>query len=228
MPDNLHNDPPKTRIPRARVLPANGAGGFRRWPFAALEKETAASAAEPPATPDAPAMASRADESLEALRAAARDEGYAAGRAEGLEAGRAEAATELNQQLEILAALIDSAGQPLEALDNALELQLAELALGLAGALFQAEIETRPEQLTEIIRTAAATLPAASPDLRISVCAADQALLHPYAETQQLSWNIVVDPALERGELRIESGFSEVDGRLESRLREFRAALHAS
>jgi flagellar assembly protein FliH len=189
------------------VLSRDGASGFQRW-----EPPQVGDAIAPPATKEESAPRPTVSD-LEALERQARDEGYAAGRAEGLASARQETDARLGR----LDALYASAAQPLAALDEATEQELARLALVVARQVIAHELKTAPELVVHAIRQAAAALPSATRELRVRLHPADLALMREL-EAAETHWQLVVDPALARGDCRLESEKSRLDARVETRL----------
>lgn len=189
------------------VLSREGASGFQRW--------------EPPQVGEVPAPPPAREESaprptvsdLEALERQARDEGYAAGRAEGLTSAR----QETDARLARLDALYASAARPLAAIDEATEQELARLAMAVARRVVAHELKSTPELVVQVIRQAAGALPSATRELRVRLHPDDVALLRE-REMVETDWQLVADPALARGDCRLESEKSRLDARLETRL----------
>jgi flagellar assembly protein FliH len=188
------------------VLSRDGASGFQRWePPQVGETATALVRRDPTPRPTV--------SDLEALEKQARDEGYAAGRAEGL----ASAQQEANARLARLDALYASAAQPLAALDEATEQELARLALAVARRVIAHELKTTPELVIHAVRQAATALPSATRELRVYLHPADVALLREL-DAAETHWQLLADLALARGDCRLESGRSRLDATVETRL----------
>ncbi|MDO1528355.1 FliH/SctL family protein [Fulvimonas sp. R45] len=174
---------------------------------------------EPPlvGVPKAPTEAPRAQAptvaELEALQRAAHDEGYATGLAEG----RADARHELRRALAGFEALLAASARPLQALDDAVERELAQLAMVAARRVVAHELRTDPALVARAVRAAAAALPAATRSLRVYLQPDDLALLRGL-DAAEPHWELRADPALARGDCRIESDSSRLDARVETRL----------
>ncbi|WP_201313872.1 flagellar assembly protein FliH [Dyella sp. EPa41] len=150
---------------------------------------------------------------LEALEQQAREEGYAAGHAEGMAAAR----DLMNSRMAKLDALLESAARPLCALDELVELELARLAMTVARQVLSHELRTSPDLVVEAVRQAALALPAASGNLRVRLHAEDLSLLRTLGVAEE-NWQLVADPALQRGDCMLETERSRLDARLETRL----------
>lgn len=187
------------------VLNRDHVAGYQRW--------------EPPQVGDAPSAASSEPahhptvSDLEALERQAREEGYAAGHAQGL----AEAREQGRARIARLESVCAQAARPLDALDAAVEQELAHLALTVARRVIAHELSTRPELIVQVVRQAAAALPAATRELRVRLHPDDLALLREL-DAAETHWQLVADPALARGDCLLESERSRLDARLETRL----------
>jgi flagellar assembly protein FliH len=188
------------------VLNRDAAGGYQRW--------------EPPQVGDAPQPAAPAEAAshptvsdLEALERQARDEGYAAGHAQGL----AEARAQGRERVARLEAICTQAARPLDALDAAVEQELAQLALLVARRVIAHELATRPELIVQAVRQAAAALPAATRELKVRLHPDDLALLREL-DAAEPHWQLVADATLARGDCLLQSERSRLDARVETRL----------
>jgi flagellar assembly protein FliH len=150
---------------------------------------------------------------LEALERQAREEGYAAGLAEGREAAR----QQLDERLARLDALCAAAARPLDALDDAVEQELARLAVVVARRVLDHELKLAPERIALAVHRAVGMLPSASRSLGVRLHPDDLALLRELGAAEA-HWQLIPDPALARGDCLLESGSSRLDARVETRL----------
>lgn len=150
---------------------------------------------------------------LEALEQQARDEGYAAGLAQGM----AEAHSVLQERMERLDALLDSAARPLRGMDDLVELELARLAMTVARQVLAHELRTTPDLVVEAVRQAALALPSATGNLRVRLHPDDLALLRSL-DMAESHWQLLPDNGLQRGDCMLESERSRLDARVETRL----------
>lgn len=187
------------------VLTREAGAGYQRW------EPPQVGAAPAPAPAEAPNHPTVSD--LEALEHQAREEGHAAGLAQGL----AEARAQGREQLARLASICEQAARPLEALDAAVEQELAQLAMLVARRVIAQELAARPELIAQAVRQAAAALPAATRELRVRLHPDDLALMREL-EATETHWQLVADPALKRGDCLLESERSRLDARVETRL----------
>lgn len=152
---------------------------------------------------------------LEAIGEQARREGFEQGLAEGREAAR----TELQGQLQQLRGLCNALARPLADVDDAVERQLAELAMLVARGVLQAELRLHPEHLLKMVRKAIGALPAATSRVDIIVHPESASLLRDgLTEAEEQGWRIVEDPQLKPGDCRIAGADSRIDASIDTRL----------
>lgn len=180
--------------------------GVTRWEPPVMG--TPAAPPEPPAVGDA-----MADIDLEALELAARERG----RADGLREGRETARGELEQSLARLEALLVAMARPLQSLDEATEREMARLAVVVARRVIAHELRTHPSLIQRAVHEAVAALPSATRHLRVHLHPEDLALLRELNATDA-HWELLPDPALSRGDCRLETENSRLDARVETRL----------
>lgn len=150
---------------------------------------------------------------LEALEEQAREEGYAAGHAQGM----AEARDVLQERMQRLDALLESAARPLRSMDELVELELARLAMTVARQVIAHELRTAPDLVVEAVRQAALALPSASGNLRVRLHPDDLALLRSL-DMVESHWQLLPDNSLQPGDCLLESERSRLDARVETRL----------
>src|SRR6185312_2558476 len=134
-----------------------------------------------------PAKAARA---LEGERSRGYEAGLAAARAE-IERLRADLQTRA-QRLDSLLALLT---QPLAALDDEVQRQLALLALAIGKQLARRELKASPEEVIPLIRDCVGRLPAAARDVRVHLHPDDAALVreHLAAPAGERAWTLIED-----------------------------------
>lgn len=183
---------------------AAGAVPIRRWELPNVGLQHLSSAANSAG----PTVRELAD-----LQAQAHAEGYAAGHAEGLAAGQ----QQVREQLAQLDALLEAAARPLAALDTQTEQELTALAMIVARRVLASELRLAPELVLRAVHQAAAALPSASQDVRVHVHPDDLVLLQQ-SSAVDAHWQCLADPALARGDCRLETARSHLDARVETRL----------
>ncbi|HEY9544945.1 MAG TPA: FliH/SctL family protein [Solimonas sp.] len=183
---------------------------FARWQMPVFES----------ASNDAPLTA----QAIEDIEAAAYEEGRQRGYADGLKTGR----EDMNQQVARLRGLIEQIARPLATLDDEVERALVDLACAVARRLLDEELTLAPERVLTLARTALAALPADLRDIRLYLHpddarqARDELLPPPEAE----NFRIFDDPALARGDCRVQTESAYLDARLDARIALAAAALN--
>lgn len=189
--------------------PPTASEGFQRWELPHIgARPIVAAASAVPAAPAGPTL-----RELEDIQQQARDDGHAVGLAEG----RDEAKQQLQAQVAQLDALIAAAAQPLQHLDEQTEEALAQLAIHIARRVIARELTLDPTLVIHGVRQAVALLPAAQRELRVHMHPDDVAMLREQGVAES-HWQLLADHALSRGDCRLESARSHLDGRVETRL----------
>jgi flagellar assembly protein FliH len=160
---------------------------------------------------------------LDAIGQQAWEEGFA----RGLEAGTAAGLSEqkphlqaLSQQVRQIESVLDFVSQPLDGLDELVEVQLAELSCSIARHVVRRELRIDPSQVIAAVRATVALLPIAARDVRVHLHPEDASILRERLSEPQShrAWTLIEDPVLERGGCRIVTDDSQIDGRVETRL----------
>lgn len=161
---------------------------------------------------------------LDELQRHVQEEAHARGFAQGLEEGREELARRAAQ----LDALLATLAHPFQELDTAVEEELAAVAIALASHVVRRELERDAGLMAATVRDCLAVLPHGSRELTLLLNPVDAALVREALSMDDArGWRLEEDAALERGDLRVVSRSTQVDGRLETRLREIVAAAQA-
>lgn len=204
----------------SRIISSEEASEVDRWNAPSVDA-SAAEALEGARGTQAHLLTAR---QLDELQRHVQEEAYQRGFAQGLEDGRAE----LTQRASRIDALMTALAHPFNDLDVAIDEALAAVAVALASHLVRREVECDEQLMLAAVRDCLAVLPHGSRDLTLRLCAADAAVvrdaLPPDAARE---WRIEEDASLDRGDLRVESSSTQIDGRLETRLRELVAAARA-
>lgn len=192
------------------ILTRERVAQFERWELPVVgapdTRETEETADEGPQRPTVA--------EIEAIERQAREEGFHA----GLSEGRAMAKRELEAQVARLDALFAAVERPFKELDDDVAGDLVALATVIAERVLGFEIATRPETITEVVRQAVDALPSASRHLKIHLHPADAAIVREHRSSLDHEGTVVDDPTLERGDVRLESEHSRLDGRVRTRL----------
>jgi flagellar assembly protein FliH len=153
---------------------------------------------------------------LEEIQKQAREEGFQRGLREGREAG----AREFLEHIRHLDQLVQALDKPFTQLDEAVEEQLAQLAMLVAKQLVRRELKTEPDQVIGVVREALAVLPLSARDVRLALHPEDAAMVREALslEAGAHAITLVDDPVQSRGGCRVIAEASQVDATVESRL----------
>ena len=224
---------------------------YQRWemtsfgderPSARAQREAEAAAAaaaarayEPPPPPSQPATQLPTAEELEAIRAAARDEGYAegleagqaeghaAGYEEGLALGRAEAAEELEHLRQLATTFGDAVTQADEAISN----DVLELALHLARGMVRTAFDVKPDLIIPVVREAIDYLPNLQQPALLMLHPEDALIVRSGIghELDKNGWRIVEDESIARGGCRVDTASNQIDAQIGARWQRLMHAL---
>ncbi|QOC21202.1 flagellar assembly protein FliH [Wenzhouxiangella sp. AB-CW3] len=155
---------------------------------------------------------------LEELQKRAWEEAWARGEADGRKAGEKAVRAEAQK----LTRIAKSMARPLDEVDQAVEEELASLALAIARQVIRRELRTEPEHVIAAVREALEALPSNSREVRVHLHPDDARLVREVLANPEgeIAWDIREDPVLERGSCRVSSNSARVDATLESRIAE--------
>jgi flagellar assembly protein FliH len=207
----------------------------------AAEAEKAAAAArayEPPPPQQQqqqPTIQLPTAEELEAIRAAAHDEGYAegleagqaeghaAGYEEGMALGRAAAAEELEHLRQLATAFGDAVTQADEAISN----DVLELALHLARGMVRTAFDVKPDLILPVVREAIDYLPNLQQPALLMLHPEDALIVKSSIghELDKNGWRIVEDEGIARGGCRVDTASNQIDAQIASRWQRLAHAL---
>ena len=144
---------------------------------------------------------------------------------EGLKQGRAEATAEFTSQLNAMQTLVAQLSDI--HLDLApLVAYIEQLALTLARSVLRQPELRNEDYYRALMHEALAALPlTARQDLQLFLHPSDLAALRPLLERANPGLDLQADPALQPGDLRLASGHTEIEERLQLRLEEAFMAL---
>jgi flagellar assembly protein FliH len=199
------------------------------------QAEAAALRTHAPAPMPAPAAPSVSEEELEAIREAARQQGYAegfesgqsnghaSGYEDGLALGRAEAAAELTHLQSIAAGFGDAVTQA----DEAIAADVLELALHLAKNMVRTAFEVRPELILPVVREAVDYLPTLQQPALLILNPEDALIVRGSIghELEKSGWRIIEDGNMARGGCRIDTASNQIDAQIASRWQRLSHAL---
>jgi flagellar assembly protein FliH len=202
---------------RSRVIDAQAAAAVGRWEAPAVDS-TAAEALRGAAKTGAHMLTAA---QLEALERQVKEEAKQRGYEEGLAAGKAEVAARI-ARLDALAAAFT---HPFQGLEQAVEEELVGLAVTLARHLVQREIEHDPKILHAAVADCLAVLATNVRDVTLYFNPDDAALVRTeWPAGGEQRFKIATDPKLGRGDLRLASSSTLVEGTIAARCAEIVAA----
>lgn len=178
---------------------------------------------------------------IEAIRAAAREDGYQEGReegfqaglsegrqqghqegletgqAEGLERGQAEARSEIDAKLDRLEHLLGELMLPIKRHQDELETVLLNLTTVLSRAVVYRELSLDSSQIQRVVRRAIEALPSTADNLRIHVHPGDSDWVREVAARLETGASVVEDDRILPGGCTVETRHSLVDFTVEKR-----------
>ncbi len=183
-------------------------------------------------------------EEIERMQKQAYDEAYALGKQEGFDAGYAEGRKKgeeegfeqgkkegetkgyeenlhlLRKQTADMVSLLGSLSEPFKELDEAVEKELVNLAIGIASQLIRREIKIDPGQIVAVIREAVNALPLAAQKITLHMHPEDAELVRTSLALDDVSppWNIIEEPLFTRGGCKVETETSRINATVENRL----------
>jgi len=179
---------------------------------AALWRVPALDAAPPPKPPSI--------QELQQIEESARREGYEAGKREGFKAGEAE----LRRLVEQIEGVVEAFAHPLGRLEDDVQAALGQLAVRIAGVLVGRAIETDPELLARLVRTALDAVGEGRRPVELRLHPEDAERLAPWLP-QWSEARVLADPQIDRGGARVHGDGVRIDARMEARLQAALAAV---
>lgn len=152
------------------------------------------------------------------------EQGFGEGEKKGLKLGEQKAYAEVKQRLEDqrerFVQLADALLDPIAMQDSGLENLVLDMAVHFAKHLINKELTEDPSSLFDIVKRAAASLPAGAQNVRIYLHADDVELANEAFASSGQDWTFYSDAQLSRGGCRIESSESLIDFSIEQRLQQ--------
>ena len=232
------------------VIPKELQSAYQRWEMASFDKERRDSQralqreehAAPAPAEIVPQVVLPSVEEIEAMREAARqdgfaqglqegrEQGYAEGRAQGYadgaEAGQIESAAELENMRSVAATF----GDAVAAADETIAADVLELALRLARGMVRTAFDVRPELIVPVVREAIGYLPVLQQPALLSLHPED-ALIVRQGMADELTkggWRIIEDAGIARGGCKVETASNQIDAQAQARWHRLTHALGAN
>lgn len=240
------------------ALPKEQQSAYQRWEMASfgderpstLARRAAEAAQAPPMAPagdvDAGETVSHSMlpsvEELEAMREAARDEGFVQGLDEGRSQGRTEGHAEgfaagaaagqkaAAEELEQLRAVAANFGDAIAQADETIARDVLDLALRLARGMVRTGFDVRPELILSVVRDAINQLPILQQPALLTLNPLDAELVrHGMAdELAAGGWRIVENATLARGGCKLDTASNQIDAQAPARWQRLTHALGAN
>lgn len=165
----------------------------------------------------------------------ARAEGYAAGQAEGMAAGLEQGSAQALAGLDQVGKSLDAALKALKKLKSdfkaAQRKEVVDLVGKIARQVIRAELALQPTQLLALVDEALAAMPPARDTIEVLMNPEELKRVLELDPKRAKKWNLLADPSLAPGEIRVKAGDHEVDagcqGRLTACMDQVRDALAA-
>lgn len=215
---------------RAKIIPKEEMTPYQRWELASFNEEPEPEPEPLPVEEDLeepPPVPQLTAEQLDAIREAARQEGFAEGREHGLQAGRSEGymaglqqgQTEVNEVIQHFRQIAVNFSTEVSQCSESMAPELLELALDLAKAMLKTALQVRPELVLPTVTAALQTLPVLQLPATLTLHPEDAALVrqHLGEELLQQGWRIDDDAHMERGGCRVETRTNQIDASPQTR-----------
>ena len=224
------------------VIPKELQSAYQRWEMASFDKERRDSQralqreeqAAPAPAEIVPQVVLPSVEEIEAMREAARQDGFAQGLQEGREQGYADGAEagqiESAAELENMRSVAATFGDAVAAADETIAADVLELALRLARGMVRTAFDVRPELIVPVVREAIGYLPVLQQPALLSLHPED-ALIVRQGMADELTkggWRIIEDAGIARGGCKVETASNQIDAQAQARWHRLTHALGAN
>lgn len=226
---------------RAKIIPKEEMTPYQRWELASFdepEPEAVAPAApviEDPLDEEPPPPPQLTAEQLDAIREAARQQGFNEGREHGLQAGRSEGymaglqqgQKEINETIQHFRTIAANFSTEVAQCSESMAPELLELALDFTKAMLKTALNVRPELIIPTISSAIHSLPSVQKPATLFLHPDDAALVreHMKDELAQHDWKIEEDNHIARGGCRVETRTNQIDATTQTRWRRLSDSL---
>jgi flagellar assembly protein FliH len=147
-------------------------------------------------------------------------QGFDHGFAEGSKKGYEENVDLLLKKTAEFAELVNSLSEPFKNLDEEVEKELVQLAIGIATQIIRRELKLDPGQIIAAVREAINVLPLSSQKIHLHLHPEDADLVRSALAIDGTStaWGIIEDPLITRGGCIADTDVSHIDATVEHRL----------
>ena len=160
---------------------------------------------------------------LEEGRAKGQEEGFAAGKEQGYAEGKEEGQVDVNAEISIWKDLVEHLHHPVSRVDQQLEKELVKLAVSLARAVIRSEIKTNENLIFEALSEGLKVLPVQEKRYQIHLHPDDIQLIKQHFSEEEIekhNWVFVESPQMTRGGCDITTESNAVDISVERRSRD--------
>jgi flagellar assembly protein FliH len=160
---------------------------------------------------------------LEKIQKQAYEEAYVRGLKEGIASGQ----SQMKEKVKLFIGLANALHQPIKENDEKIEKEIILMCLAIAKQIIRREITLDSGHIIAVIREALSALPVSSQKVRIRLHPDDVVVVRSVITelNEDVSWNIVDDLALMRGDCKVVTENSQVDATLDKRLSVIAAKL---
>ncbi len=157
---------------------------------------------------------------IEIIQKQAWQEGFDQGYEDGLSKGHVKGLDSGQEVINSLSRTLDALSKPAQLFNDHVMEELVAVIRAVARQLVRREIRQDPGQLIAVIREAVNTLPFSSQQIQIRLHPEDSVIVREALalDSKAPIWELIEDPVLNRGDVRLVGDASQVDGRLETRL----------
>ncbi|WP_305857465.1 flagellar assembly protein FliH [Balneatrix alpica] len=157
-------------------------------------------------------------EGLQSGHAEGLEKGLQEGRAQGHEQAYAAEVERITQQEQRLQALVSAFAKPIDVQDKALVASLGNLVEQLVVAVLGHELVASKQIIPQLLERVLAELPDPTVDAKVRVHPEDEEALQQAMHLAGVSWQLQTDEQLHPGGLYLQSAYTQVDARLDTRL----------
>lgn len=153
---------------------------------------------------------------LEKIQKQAYEEAYSRGLREGIAAGHAQ----VKEKVKFFVNMANLLEKPLKDTGEETEKELVSLSLAIAKQIIRREITLDSGHIVSVIREAISALPISSQKIRIRLHPEDAEVVRTVLSdsNDEISWQLVEDPSLKRGDCKVITENSQIDASLDNRL----------
>lgn len=150
-------------------------------------------------------------------------QGVEQGREQGYQDGLEQAQEQVAQSVASFTALADQFSQPLALMNQQVEKQLVEMVLMLVKEVVHVEAKCNPQVILDAVKEACDVLPITGHEVQLSLHPEDAEQVRQHFDAEQQAekhWQLIDEPALNRGDIQIQLGDSHIEYKMEDRIRQ--------